>query len=43
MLSTALQAIEKQKKFTNTTIEEFARVFNTQISKQVEISKTWEE
>ncbi len=43
MLSTALQAVEKQKEFTGAAAEEFARVFNTQTSKLVEAIKAREE
>ncbi len=40
MLSTVLQAVEKQKKFTGAAAEEFARAFTIQTSKLVEAVKT---
>lgn len=43
MLSTALQAVEKQKEFTGAAAEEFARVFTTQTSKLAEAVKAREE
>ena len=43
MLTTALQAVEKQKEFTGAAAEEFARVFTTQTSKLVEAIKAREE
>ncbi len=39
MLSTAFQAVEKQKEFTGAAAEEFACVFTTQTSKLVEVVK----
>ncbi len=43
MLSTALQAVEKQKEFTGATAKAFARVFTTQKSKLIEAVKAREE
>ena len=43
MLSTALQAVKKQKKFTSAVAEKFMRIFTIQKSKLVEAVKAREE